>query len=291
MARDILAALEDRVLVCEGAMGSLLVAYGVVGRSSAEANLTHPEAVARVHRDYQAAGAEVFQTNTFAASLPMLARAGLEGEATRIWTEAGRLCREAVGPEAWVAACGGPTGHLLQPLGTMAAGEAQAAYRQQFEAMLGPAVDFVLLEGFEALEEVEAAVRGVRQVDGQVPVAVTLSFSSPTGRTSMGVSGQAAAARLSELKVQIVGAGCGHPAGLELALQEMAQATDRPLMAQANAGVPELVNQETRWGVSPRELGQQAARLIGYGARIVGGCCGTTPDHIRQVARAARAAA
>ena len=291
MPRDVLAEIADRVLVCEGPMGSQLSAHGISLRSSAEANLTHPETVVLIHKGYLEAGAQVLQTNTFAANPHMLARAGLAEAGPRIWREALRLCCEAAGEQAIVAATGGPTGGLLEPLGDLTAEDVRASTRQQFEVLLGPEVDFVLLEGFEALDEAEASIQGVRDVDPAVPLAVTLCFSSPTGRTSMGLDARTAAARRCELGVQIIGAGCGTPEGLEEAIRQMGDACDRPLMAQANAGVPEVVAGETVWRMSPSEAGQLAARLIGCGVRIVGACCGATPDHIRQIARAAAAVA
>jgi 5-methyltetrahydrofolate--homocysteine methyltransferase len=289
MRRDLLEAVADRVLVCEGAMGSMLTARGVTVRNSAEANLTHPETVASIHRAYRAAGATVLQTNTFAANPHMLERVGLLPQASDIWSTALRLCREAAGPEGYVAANAGPTGGLLAPLGDLTADEARASFRQQLEVLISPLVDFVLLESFESIEEAELAIAAVRELNGTLPVAVTLTFSTATGRTSMGVDGAAAARRLGATNVQILGANCGTPEALELGFGELSAATDRPLMAKPNAGVPMLVQGETVFSGTPAAMGEQAARLIGRGARLVGGCCGSTPDHIAQVARAAQA--
>jgi methionine synthase I (cobalamin-dependent) len=291
MPRNILDRIADNVLVCEGPMGSQLSAHGINLHNSAHADLAFPETVVHIHQSYRDAGAQVFQTNTFAANPYMLARAGMAAEGPAIWREGVRLLREAVGPDPLVAATGGPTGALMEPLGDLTREDVRQSVRVQFEVMLGPEVDFVLLEGFEALEEAEAAVAGVRDVDSDIPLAVTLSFSSPNGRTSMGVDGRAAAERLCELNVQIIGAACGRPDALEVAVRDMGGACGRPLMAQANAGVPEVLDGETVWRMSPVEAGQLAARLIGYGVRIVGGCCGCTPDHIRQIARATTASA
>lgn len=288
---DLIAAAQERVLVCEGAMGTVLARKGLRLRNSAEANLTHPDVVAEVHREYLQAGAEVFQTNTFAANLPMLERAGLAGRAAELQAAAVRILHEAIGDAGYVGANLGPTGELLAPLGTLDFGDAVAVYRQQLDAMLPLGVDFILGETFEALEEAEAAVTAARQVAPDLPLAITISFSLPNGRTSMGVTGRQAAERLMELGVDIIGANCGHPDGLLTAFAEMAEvAGGRVLMAQPNAGVPQLRGGETIFDGTPTWSGEIAAQLIGMGARIVGGCCGTTPDHIRQVARAARAA-
>ncbi len=289
--RQLLDELNERVVVCEGAMGSMLAAQGVKYRNTGEVNLTHPQIVTQIHRAYQQAGAEVFQTNTFAANLGMLRRAGLAGQAAQIQARAVQLVREAVGPEAYVAANGGPTGQLLEPLGELSYAEAVSIYRQQFEVMLAGAVDFVLLETFESLEEVSAAIEGVHAVGADLPVAVTMSFSLANGRTAMGTDGATAARELAGRGVDIVGANCGHIEGLLTAIREMSEAVDLPLMAQANAGQPELIGGETVYQATPRESGELAAELISAGVRLIGGCCGTTPQHIREIARVAKACA
>jgi methionine synthase I (cobalamin-dependent) len=286
----ILAAADERVLVCEGAMGTVLARKGLRLRNSAEANLSHPEVVAEVHREYLEAGAEVFQTNTFAAALPMLERAGLGDRAAEVWAAAARIAREVVGDGGFVGANLGPTGELLEPLGPLSMDEAVALFRRQIEAMAPAGLDFVLGETFEALEEAEAAARAARLAAPELPLAITMSFSLPVGRTSMGVTGRQAAERLVDLGADIIGANCGHPEGLLAAIGEMVEvAGDRVLMAQPNAGMPQLRGGETVFDGTPQWSGETAARLIETGVRIVGGCCGTTPEHVRQIARAARA--
>lgn len=289
--KQLMAELNERVLVCEGAMGSMLTAKGIKYRNTGEVNLTHPDAVAEIHRTYQEAGAEVFQTNTFAANLGMLRRAGLADQAAAIQSAAVRILRQAVGPEAYVAANGGPTGALVAPLGDMSYEEAVAIYRQQFEVMLAGPVDFVLLETFESIEEVTAAIEAVRAVGANIPIAVTISFSMPNGRTSMGIDGGTAARELAAQSVDIIGANCGHIDGLLAAIREMSTTVDVPLMAQANAGQPQLIDGQAVYQGTPREAGELAAQLISAGVRLIGGCCGTTPEHIREIARVARASA
>ncbi len=289
--KQMLQQIDERVLVCEGAMGTMLTAKGISYRNTAEVNLTHPEVVAEIHHEYQQAGAEVFQTNTFAANLGMLRRAGLAEQAASIQTAAVHILREAVGQDAYVAAGAGPTGELIEPLGELSRDEAVAIYRQQFEVMLATGmVDFVLLETFEDMGELQAAIRGVREVDPNIVIAATISFSMANGRTMMGVSGADAARQLAAEGVDIIGANCGDLDGLMVAVREMCQVVDRPIMVQANAGQPQLVDGEAVFRGTPQESGQLAAQLIACGVRLVGGCCGTTPDHIREIARAAHAA-
>jgi len=289
--KQMLQQIDERVLVCEGAMGTMLTAKGISYRNTAEVNLTHPEVVAEIHHEYQQAGAEVFQTNTFAANLGMLRRAGLAEQAASIQTAAVHILREAVGQDAYVAAGAGPTGELIEPLGELSRDEAVAIYRQQFEVMLATGmVDFVLLETFEDMGELQAAIRGVREVDPNIVIAATISFSMANGRTMMGVSGAEAARQLAAEGMDIIGANCGDLDGLMVAVREMCQVVDRPIMVQANAGQPQLVDGEAVFRGTPQESGQLAAQLIACGVRLVGGCCGTTPDHIREIARAAHAA-
>ncbi len=289
--QQLLRELRERVLVCEGAMGTMLTAEGVSYRNSGEVNVTHPDVVAGIHRAHQKAGAEVFQTNTFAANLGMLRRAGMGEQAANIQIAAIKILRAAVGPDAYVAANIGPTGHLIEPLGDLPYDEAVAIYRQQVEAMLATRMaDFVLIETFEDLHEVKAAIEATRGVDPDVVIAVTMSFSMAAGTTMMGVNGAQAARELAGLGVDIVGANCGDLDGLIIAVRRMSETVDLPLMAQANAGQPQLVDGAAVFRAPPRESGQLAALLIESGVRLVGGCCGTTPDHIREIARAAHAA-
>ncbi len=290
--KQMLEEMDNRVLVCEGAMGTMLTARGIKYRNTAEVNLTHPEVVAEIHRSYQQAGAEVFQTNSFAANSAMLRRAGLDDQAATIQTAAVRIAREAVGQQAYLAAGAGPTGELVEPLGELSRDGAVAVYRQQFEVMLATGmVDFVLLETFEDMGELQAAIRAVREVDPNIVIAATMSFSMAEGRTMMGVDGAEAARQLAAEGVDIIGANCGDLEGLIIAARQMCQAVDRPLMVQANAGQPQLVDGEAVFRGTPQESGQLAAQLIACGVRLMGGCCGTTPDHIREIARAARAIA
>ncbi len=289
MTRSLRERAHGGLLVCEGAMGSELAARGVVFRNTGEANLSHPEIVGSIHRDYQQAGATVFLTNTFAANELMLERAGLGEQAAAIQTAAVRVLREAVGSEPLVGIDIGPTGHLLEPLGDLPQEVALACYRHQLEVMLPQAVDFVIAETFEALEEVEVVVQAVREVDCRLPVVVTMSFSSPEGMTMMGQDGTQVARRLAGLGVDLMGANCGHVEGLRRALEQMAEVSEGPLVAQPNAGQPELVRGRTVYRQTPEEFGRFAQALVEMGVRVIGGCCGTTPAHIRQLARVARA--
>lgn len=282
--RDILALIAERPRLMEGAMGTALAARGLTFTNSGELNLSHPEDVMAIHRSYLAAGSEVFQSNSFAATRPMLERAGLEERVAEIQRAAMRIVREAVGPRYPCGANVGPTGHLLEPYGDMTRQQAVAAYREQLENQLIEGPDFILFETFEVLEELDAALDAAKQVAPELPKLACVSFSAPTGKTMMGVDGARAAEALIEMGADVIGANCGHLEGLRIALREMVRVSNRPIMAEPNAGVPVLVAAETRFDGTPEQSADLARELLDLGVSLIGGCCGTTPDHIRAMA-------
>lgn len=282
----LLQSVRQRILVANGAMGSMLAAKGLRLTNSALANTENPGVVSAIFAEYLEAGAVLLQSNTFAANLAMLRHAGLEARHDALNRQGMRLMRETAGNAAYVAANLGPTGELLAPLGVLTESEAREIYRRQAEVLLAEGADLVLLESFEALDELAAAVAGVREVGGEVPLAATFSFSQPSGRSMMGVSPAQALATMVELGVDIVGANCGLPDTTLAAAQEMAALTDLPVMMQANAGVPEIRGGETVFSGSPEDAAELARQAVAAGVRIIGGCCGTTPAHIAAIARA-----
>lgn len=287
MARvPILDAMKDQVLIANGAMGTMLAAAGLKLSNSAQANLDHPDIIRDIYRQYAEAGATVFQSNTFVANETMLKHAGLEARHDEANQLGFRLVREAVGDDAYIGANFGPTGEMLRPLGLMTAEECAAVFERQAKVLLAEKPDFVLLETFEALDELEAAVAGIRAAGLDVPLAITFSFSQPSGRSMMGVTPRQAAEKIVELDAHIIGANCGLPEVTIAALREMAEVTDRPLMVQANAGLPELRQGETCFSGSPEDSAGLALEAAALGARIIGGCCGTSPVHIRAMREA-----
>jgi 5-methyltetrahydrofolate--homocysteine methyltransferase len=282
----LLDRLKDEILIANGAMGTSLAARGLKLTNSAIANVEHPEAVRDVFASYRDAGALVFQSNTFVANRPMLEHAGYGARHDEINRAGLRLAREAIGDDAYLAANFGPTGWLLQPLGTATAEQVAAVYEAEARVLLAEGPDFVLCETFEALDELEAAVGGIRAAGLSVPLAITFSFSQPSGRSMMGVTPRQAAETMVALGADIVGANCGLPEVTVAALRDIADVTDKPLMAQANAGIPQIVSGETCFSGTPADAAALAEESAVLGARIIGGCCGTTPDHIRAIAAA-----
>ncbi|MEI6499711.1 MAG: homocysteine S-methyltransferase family protein [Armatimonadota bacterium] len=282
----LLEKLKGQVLVANGAMGTMLAAAGVRLSNSAQANLDHPEIVRDIFRQYAAAGATVFQSNTFAANETMLKHAGLADRHDEANELGFSLVREVVPADSYVAANIGPCGEMLRPLGLATAEEVAAVFERQARVLLALEPDLVLLETFEALEELEAAVAGVRAAGLNVPLAITFSFSQPSGRSMMGVSPRQAAEKIVALGADLIGANCGLPEVTIAALRDMVEVTDLPLMVQANAGLPELRAGEACFSGSPEDSAQLAVEAARIGARIVGGCCGTNPSHVRAMAQA-----
>jgi len=282
--RDILALIGKRPVLMEGAMGTLLSARGLACGNTGERNVTHPEVVAEIHRSYREAGSEVFQSNSFAANRHMLERAGLGDRVAEIQRAAMRIVRDAVGPEYPCGANVGPTGGLLEPYGNLTREAAVGIFREQIENQLPEGPDFILFETFEALEELEAAVEAATQVAPQLPKLTSVSFSSPNGRTMMGVDGARAAEKMMELGADVIGANCGHLEGLKIGIREILRLTDRPVMVEPNAGLPVLVGTETRFAGTPEQAAAFAKEMLDLGVRLIGGCCGNTPEHIRAMA-------
>jgi 5-methyltetrahydrofolate--homocysteine methyltransferase len=280
----LLDRLQGEILIANGAMGTALAARGLTFSNSAVANLEHPQAVREVFGEYREARALVFQSNTFVANLPMLEHAGYGAQHDEINRAGVRLAREAIGDDAYLAANFGPTGLMLEPLGKATADEVAAVFEREARVLLAEGPDFVLFETFEALEELEAAVAGVRAAGLNVPLAITFSFSQPSGRSMMGVTPRQAAETMLALGAEILGANCGLPEVTVAALRDIAAVTDKPLMVQANAGIPELRGGETCFSGTPQDAVALAQEAAAIGARIIGGCCGTTAEHIRAVA-------
>ena len=273
--------LEDgRVHLVDGAMGTLLYNRGVfVNVCYDELNLDRPELVQGIHEEYVEAGAEILETNTFGANPVKLSAFGLEGRTEEINETAVRLARAAAGSRAYVTGAVGPLGIRIEPWGPTALEEAVELFQRQIRGLLEGGADGFVLETFSDLHELQCAVRAVRELT-DLPVIAQMTVGQD-GTTSYGTTAAAIAPELAELDVQIVGLNCSvGPAVMLDALEEMAATTDRPLAAQPNAGLPRTVGDRKIYLASPEYMGQYARRMIEVGARLVGGCCGTTPEHI-----------
>ena len=289
--RDFRELLEsDRAHVFDGAMGTMLYARGVyINRSFDELNLTSPEMVLGIHREYIRAGAEVIETNTYGASAPRLLAYGLEGKVREINRRAAEIAREAAGEQAFVAGAVGPLGIRIEPYGPTSVDEARQFFREAAEGLLEGGVQLFVLETFSDIAEVQQAIRAVREVS-DLPIIAQMAIDV-SGSTLYGTSPEVLASRIEAWGADVVGLNCSvGPQAILSAIEKMRAATTLKLSAQPNAGLPRDVSGRQMYMCSPEYMAKYAKRLIQAGVKFVGGCCGTTPEHIKQIANAVHAA-
>ena len=277
-----LEAIGARILVLDGAMGTMLQERGLrPGQSPEELNLTLPEVVAGVHRAYIEAGADVIVTNTFGGNREKLSHFGLEGRLREINRAGVEIARAAAGDSVYVAASIGPTGRFVEPVGDLSFDEMAAIFREQAEALIDAGADLITLETFLDIKEIRAAVIAIREISATIPVIAMLTFDD-NGRSVLGTPPESAAITLEAVGVDIVGSNCGLGVdGIYDILCAMRRVTSLPLISQANAGLPVLKEGKTIFPATPEEMTTYHDRLLELGVRIIGGCCGTTPAHIR----------
>jgi methionine synthase / methylenetetrahydrofolate reductase (NADH) len=283
---DFLSAIEDRVLVCDGAMGTMLYTKGIfISRCFDELNLSAPALVREVHADYVKAGADIVETNTFGANRTKLMTHGLAEQTREINLQGARLAREAARANAFVAGAIGPLGIRIEPWGKTSIEEARAVFRDQAQALVDGGVDLFILETFFDLNEVQAAMRGVRDVSDR-PLVVQMSVEDD-GNSQEGTPPELFAKRLDEWGADVVGLNCSvGPQAMLDAIERIANATSKKLSAQPNAGKPRSIEGRNIYLCSPEYMASYARRLVEHGVRIVGGCCGTTPEHIQAIRKA-----
>lgn len=273
----ILTALETQILLFDGAMGTQLQNRGLpIGRIPEHFNLTHPEVVAAIHRDYVAAGADVITTNTFQANPTKMAAEELE-ETIRA---AIKLAKQAA--PKYVAYDMGPTGQLLQPMGTLSFDAAYEMFKSQAVIAEAAGADLVIIETVADLLEAKIAVLAVKE-NTKLPVFVTMTYQED-GRTFVGVDPQTATLTLQNLGVDALGVNCSlGPKELAPIVATILDYAQIPVMVQANAGLPQMENGETVYKITPETYVAYTQELLAQGVAVVGGCCGTTPEFIRQL--------
>jgi 5-methyltetrahydrofolate--homocysteine methyltransferase len=282
------ALQRDEIIVADGATGTMLQEAGLPAGTPPEGwLLDNPEGVLDVHRAYIEAGSNLILTCTFGASRPRLRRSGLEDHLGEINQRAVEIARQAASGDEFVAGDIGPMGEFLAPLGNLTYQDAVNIFAEQADALAQAGVDVLYIETMAALEEIRAAVEGALMVANGIPVTATLSFDSH-GRTNMGVRPEDAADTLLELGVDALGANCGATLDMTLgAVQAMREiAPQVPLIVKPNAGKPQLVENHVVYDATPDDMADYARRFVKLGAKIVGGCCGSTPEHIAAIARA-----
>ena len=285
MTQPLLDRLAERPMLADGAMGTMLYARGVpIDACFDVLNLHDPRTVQAIHRDYVTAGADLLETNTFGATPIKLAAHGLEARAREINRAGARLARdvrETMGRDVLVLGSLGPLGRYLQPIGTVSEDEARAAFREQSEGLLEGGVDGFVAETFSDLRELRLCVEAIREVSEELPILASMAFSEER-LTFMGQTPAEVARSLAALPVQVVGANCSvGPSVLYDVLVLLHQATGRPVSIQPNAGLPSRMGERLIYLSSPAYMADYAGRMLDAGARIVGGCCGTTPAHVR----------
>ena len=289
--------LASRPLLADGAMGTVLYARGIfINRCYDELNLSDPGLILSVHEEYLQAGAEILETNTFGANRIRLSRYGLAGKMAEINAAGARLARQAVNNlkekqagEAWVAGSIGPLGVRLEPLGKTGLDEARAAFAEQMQILVNGGVDLLIVETMPALNEARQALEAAHKVAPHLPIVVMVTVDDEITCLD-GASPQQAAALLTEWGASAVGVNCSTgPTTVLTAIEAMRPATRLPLAAMPNAGVPRAVEGRNIYLCSPEYMASFARKAVTAGAQIVGGCCGTTPNHIRAMRSAIRA--
>jgi len=288
MAKPFLEYLSDRVVVCDGGMGTQLYAKGVfLNRCFDEINLSQPALVREIHQEYFWAGAEILETNTFGANAIKLEPHGLEDRLMDINVAGVRLAKEIAGEAAYVAGSVGPLGIRIAPDGKLSIEEARRLFASQIEALAGAEADLVSLETFSNLNELQAAVLAARDVC-DLPLMAQVNFNDE-GNCLDGTPAEKFALRAEQWGADIIGINCGvGPQVMLETIERIAGTVDRRLVVQPNAGQPRRFEGRNIYLSSPEYLANYARRFIEAGVQIVGGCCGTTPAHIRAIREVVR---
>ena len=282
--------LADRVLVADGAMGTMLYAKGVfINRCFDELNVSMPDMVREVHSEYLKAGSEILETNTFGANRVRLATFGLAEKLAAVNQSGVRIAREVAGRQAFIAGAIGPLGAHIEPLGSISYGEARGFFREQAEALLEAGVDLLILETFSNIEELREAVFAARAAAGPETAIVAQVTIDDDGNLRGGTSTETFTRLLDEWPADVIGCNCSAGPRVTLeTIEKMRQYSRKPLSAMPNAGHPARVEGRNIYLCSPEYMAQYARRFLWAGVKIVGGCCGTTPEHIKLVKAEAR---
>src|SRR5271155_264672 len=290
MSKDLLARIKQSAVLCDGAMGTLLYAKGIfINRSYDELNISQPDLIRGIHHEYLQAGAEIIETNTFGGSSFRLARHSMASQVREINFAGARLAREAAKSfDVFVAGSVGPLGVRIEPLGKTSFEEARQAFREQIEALAEGGVDLLMLETFGYLEELHQAMLAAKDVGARLPLVVQVTIDED-GNCLDGSDPETFTPRLEDWGADVIGCNCSvGPVAMLGAIERVRAVTSLPLAAQPNAGIPRSVEGRNIYLCSPEYMASYARKFVAAGARIVGGCCGTTPDHIRVMKSALR---
>ncbi len=286
---------KGEIFTADGAMGSLLMARAkdlIRGKCPEFINLSRPDILEEVASLYLEAGADIVQTNTFGGSPLKLSDYSLDDKTEEINTAAVRAVRDVVKGKSYVSASCGPTGKMLKPYGNLEPDEMYENFVRQLKAVVGAGADIVCVETMTDIQEAVLAVKAAKSIAPSLPVMATMTFDkTPRGFfTMMGVSIEKAAGELEAAGADIIGSNCGN--GIEnmiLIAGEFRSISSMPLIIQSNAGLPEIIGDETVYPETPEFMAEKSKDLVAAGVSIVGGCCGTTPEHISKISRTIRA--
>ncbi len=285
---DILQCLKKEVLLSDGATGTMLMNMGLKpGDCPEQWNLTHAGEVKELHAAYVRAGARMVLTNSFGGNRFKLKKYNLHEQLHQLNHQAARIAKEAVGDEAFVAASVGPTGELLKPLGPLGEAEVSDAFKEQVIALAEGGADLILVETMSDVKEATLAIRAAKE-STSLPVFCTFTYSRTKKgfRTMMGVDPDKAVKASLEAGADVIGANCGE--GMEqmiLLVREIRRSFDSYILIHANAGMPQLIEGKTVYNETPERMAELVPEILDAGVNIIGGCCGTTPEHIAAMAR------
>src|SRR5712675_256891 len=292
MAGNFLERLAKSPVLCDGAMGTLLYSKGIfISQCYDEMNVSQPELIRGIHHEYLQAGAEIVETNTFGGNSFRLARHSMADRVREINLAGATLAREAAKSfDVWVAGSVGPLGVRIEPLGKTSFDEARASFRDQIAALVEGGVDLLMLETFGYLEELHQAVLASRDVNPKIPVVAHVTIDED-GNCLDGSTPESFTPRIADWKVDVIGINCSvGPVAMLEAIERVRAATDLPLATQPNAGMPRSVEGRNIYLCSPEYMASYARKFVAAGVQLVGGCCGTTPEHIRVMKSGLRAA-
>src|SRR5215469_6530365 len=290
MAAELLARIKESPVLCDGAMGTLLYAKGIfINRSYDELNLSQPDLIRGIHHEYLQAGAEIIETNTFGANSFRLGRHSLADKVRDINRAGARLARDAAKSfDVWVAGSVGPLGTRIEPLGKTSFHEARDAFREQITALAEGGVDLLILETFGYLEEIHQAILAAKDVQPSLAIIAQVTIDEDANCLD-GSDPETFTPKLEEWGADVIGCNCSvGPVAMLEAMERVRASTSLPLSAQPNAGIPRSVDGRNIYLCSPEYMASYARKFVNAGVRLVGGCCGTTPEHIRVMKSALR---
>ena len=290
MAADFLTRLKQSPVLCDGATGTLLYAKGIfINRCYDELNVSQPDLIRELHHEYMQAGAEIIETNTFGGNSFRLARHSMENRVREINLAGATRAKEAAKSfDVWVAGSVGPLGVRIEPLGKTSFEEARAAFRDQIAALVEGGVDLLMLETFGYVEELHQAILAARDVNPKIPVVAHVTIDED-GNCLDGSTPESFTPRIESWGVDVIGCNCSvGPVAMLDVIERVRALTSLPLAAQPNAGMPRSVEGRNIYLCSPEYMASYARKFVAAGVRLVGGCCGTTPEHIRVMKSALR---